>query len=1162
MIELYTEREIALEAKNGADYLSQYLKGEPWDTDGFIALLLNEKSATFELDCQEWIARFAKVSTDFKRITQKCIDLLENSDFLNFYDNDVEQRNSFQERLTLVAESTSFYELAKQRTLNDETDPDNGSKAYINNLFAKLKKSGFVYHPRKHINIMMCLFVLKPELMEFSIEELFSIIFTRQIEIWKQYPFRTVMIRALERYIQNTDDKLTMLSGNSSAIDNTMRALVVQLTLGEEQDDAIFDRNLSTARLYRYASYKALGKSLPMFSRAFEFLLGEAKFGISMYSLYRSKAVDLIASYLNSEMSNSASKASGAQWQFENNNVCLQISDEKILFLPTEVNANTKNALPDNLLPWNSIEVRVNDKVDVSGLNTTDILPYKNMWRDIESLLFAEHAKVEPQKYLRQYLAEGDETMITIDRAVDSENDCFQCTILDKNIKGEAYIDLADIVSYIGHTFARNFCDSYGYRLKFMAKVDSVDDDGTYHMSLKDGIDEFIKSSVYEGRRFSCSVGDSYLPEFGMQRGLSYEGFPMTVSLTEKLEKNSRLTTEYVGFDDDYHAMKLAFVDLEPQQKYFTPSEAFQRLMSAYSQYCTAIEAEREKAIESKREAVIPTMTRSHVIELMLLVDRIAILQQDYLTSYNYLAIARILARLLGMEDKRSYYNGRMDLIELLNYFAINNEVDERKLTELENVNGDMFTQNIILRMRFNQVRLISWLGKPEHNVELREKWEDPGEDEMISDIAGLALSYNILTQAGLDSQASDVHNQIKNLLNLKGHESSLKSYGAMEDVTCEFKTSIVYLAGTSNKFDPDAQMDNILKVVDEMLNTRGGIIYLGVNRYGQGVGLKNDLDNMLFHNDKEEYIRFIYKYISNKISPHAANVLVHIDFDKENTQHDICIIKVNQSPMGFPFKGEYCVRRGDSVYRYDKAGYEEYRKIRDSIYASDEELKQTMLDEGLQAVSVKETTVVDSMEQKVGSWDTVQASTFIERIATSMQRLNRVEDTPPLRYLNFMGKGVYQFTDSPLGNIPLSLPLYSDDEYVLVIYTDGTAMYTPVDSLIEMDMNTDYTGVTNQRITYASTAGKDDSLLLVVNTKTGGVMRVQDFDRMQRGDLLCVGKPVITYDATNVEFIEIVGEDVKSQFKKCRNVDCDLDSKHGKKNMEKLVELTVGGVL
>lgn len=1157
---IYTEVEVAVhQAKDGPEYLKQYLSNEPWDTDGFITLLLDEHSETFELDCQEWLSRFANVNTDFQRITQTCIGLLENSDFLNFYDNAISQRNDFQERLTLVAESTSFFNHAKQYTLNDETDPQHGSKAYINDLFAKLKKSGFVYHPRKHINIMMCLFVLKPELMEFSIEELFSIIFTRQVEIWKQYPFRTVMIRALERYIQSTDDKLSTLSGNSSSIDNTMRALVVQLTLGEDKDDSIFDRNLSIARLYRYASYKALGKSLPMFSRAFEFLLGETKFGISMYSLYRSKAVDLIASYLNSEMTNRQKDENFGQWQFVNNNVCLQISNDKILLLPSEVNSNTKNALPDGLLPWNNIEVRVNDRVDVSTLNSTDILPYKNMWRDIENLLFSEHAKLEPQKYVRQYLAEGDETMITIDRAVDSENNYFHCAILDENIKGEAYIELSDIVSYLNHVFARYFYDSYGYKLKFKAKVLSVDDDGTYHMSMKRGIDEFIKSSVYEGMRFSCSVGDSYLPEFGVQRGISFEGFPMTVRLTDKLERNTRLTTEYVGFDEDYHAMKLEFVDLEPAQKYFTPSEAFQRLMTGYSLYCTAIEAERKKALEVKENATIPTMTRSHVYELMLLVDRIAILQQDYLTSYNYLAIARILARLLGQEDKRSYYNGRMDLIELLNYFAINNAVDEDKLNELENVNGDMFTQNIILRMRFNQVRLVSWLGKPEHNIDLREKWEDPGEDEIISDIAGLALSYNILTQAGLGNQASDVHNQIKNLLNLKGHESSLKNYGAMEDVTCEFKTSIVYVAGSSNKFDPETQMDNILKVVDEMLNTRGGIIYLGVNRYGQGVGLKNDLDNMLFHNDKEEYIRFIYKYISNKISPHAANVLVHIDFDKENTKHDVCIIKVDQSPMGFPFKGEYCVRRGDSVYRYDKAGYEEYRKIRDSIYASEEELKQTLLDEGLQAVSVKGTTVVESIEEKVSTWDTVQASTFIERIATSMQRQNRVVDMPPLRYLNFMGKGVYQFSDSPLGNIPLALPLYADDEYVVVIYTDGTAMYTPVSNLLDMEMNVEYEGVTNQRITYASTAGKDDSLLLVVNTRSGGIMRVQDFDRIQKGELLCVGKEVITTETTTVEYIEIVGEDVKSQFKKCRNMDCDLDSKHGKKNMEKLVELGVG---
>lgn len=1143
--------------RTGDEFLKHFLENETWDTIGFQTLLHSTNEESFDLECQEWISRFASVSTEFGQIKAVCVSLLEESDFLNFYDDDIQLRNSYQERISLIAEYLSYYEDAKTLTLNEQEGNENGATKYINNLFAKLKKSGFVYHPRKHINTMMCLFMLNQELMEFSIEELFSIIFTRQIEIWKQDPFRTVMIRALDRYIQSTDDKLNSLAGNTSAIDNAIRALVVQLTLGGESDEKIFDRNLNTARLYRYATYKAVGKSRDMFSRAYEFLLGQTKFGVQWYSLYKSKSVDLIASFLNNEMKNREPEIVNARWKYENNDTCLLIEDGKITILPSETNSETRSVLPSGLFDWQNIEVKVNDKVEITP-NNTDILPYKIMWEEIEGLLFTKHVSDETTKYIRRHLDEGDETMITIDKSVDSENNFFICSILDKNILGEAYIDLADIVNYIGHALPRNFCDTYGHKLKFMAKVDSIDEDGNYHMSLKDGIDTYIKESIYDGLEFSCSVGDSYLPDFGIQRGVSYEGFPLTVAVDEKLERNTRLTGSYIGFDKDYHAMQVSFINLEPAQKFFTPSEAFQRLMASYSSYCTAKEYERNRIEAQKQEVKIPIMSRSHVIELMLIIDRIAILQQDYLTSYNYLALARILARMLGIDDRRNYYNGRMDMIELLNYFAINNTVDEKKLAELENANGDMFRSNIFLHKRFNQVQLVSWLGKPEHNVELRETWENAGEDEIISDIAGLALSYNILIQAGLNAQASDVHNQIKNLLNLKGHESNLKSYGVMEDVTCEFKTSIVYVAGTTNKFDPETQMDNILKVVDEMLNTRGGIIYLGVNRYGQGVGLKNDLDNILFRGDKEEYIRFIYKNISNKISPHAANVLVHIDFDKENETHDICIIKIDQSPMGMPFKGEYCVRRGDSVYRYDKEGYEEYRKIRDSIYASDQEVKQTMLDEGLQAVSIKDETHVASIDTRVGEWDKVQASTFIEQIATSVINKEDKLDLTPLVYLNLMGNGRYQCTDTPMGNIPLSLPIYVTDEYVIIVYTDGTAACVPIGNIADKELNIEYHGVSPQRVAFACTASKNDSLLLIVNTKNGGVMRVQDIDRLQRTDMLGIGKRVVNDEASNVECCELVSDPIRGQFKKCRNIDCGIESKHGKKNLEKLVDLGV----
>ena len=69
-----------------------------------------------------------------------------------------------------------------------------------------------------------------------------------------------------------------------------------------------------------------------------------------------------------------------------------------------------------------------------------------------------------------------------------------------------------------------------------------------------------------------------------------------------------------------------------------------------------------------------------------------------------------------------------------------------------------------------------------------------------------------------------DIHNRIKQQLNLKGFETGLKLYGTGEETTdTEYKTSIVFPAGSKTSTpNPEKQMEEILKVIDSFLNTAG----------------------------------------------------------------------------------------------------------------------------------------------------------------------------------------------------------------------------------------------------------------------------------------------------------------------------------------------------
>ena len=76
---------------------------------------------------------------------------------------------------------------------------------------------------------------------------------------------------------------------------------------------------------------------------------------------------------------------------------------------------------------------------------------------------------------------------------------------------------------------------------------------------------------------------------------------------------------------------------------------------------------------------------------------------------------------------------------------------------------------------------------------------------------------------------------KIKQTLNLTGREGYVKTYDKDESQTVEFKTSILYPAG-SKKGNLRAQTDVILKEVCAFLNRDGGTLYLVVNDQGVGV--------------------------------------------------------------------------------------------------------------------------------------------------------------------------------------------------------------------------------------------------------------------------------------------------------------------------------------
>ena len=227
-----------------------------WNTKDFVKLLLTEeKEKSFESQCHRWIQNLLNKKIDLRVVRRECSNLLELSDRLNLCGPT--EREYYQDRLTLLIEQLGYYIRAAELIENDESDGSSDTPTlFIDNLFNKLRVSGFVYHPGKNFNILSSLFLRRPDLMNSRIKELLDIIKGKDIRIWEKEPFRSALIKLLELYIRECDGRIDKTKDNQELIQNNMVALAIQLLLLEKsKDTSIADYKLNTARLCTISSY-------------------------------------------------------------------------------------------------------------------------------------------------------------------------------------------------------------------------------------------------------------------------------------------------------------------------------------------------------------------------------------------------------------------------------------------------------------------------------------------------------------------------------------------------------------------------------------------------------------------------------------------------------------------------------------------------------------------------------------------------------------------------------------------------------------------------------------------------------------------------------------------------------------------------------------------
>lgn len=1142
--------------------------------DEFIELLLNDSANnSFEVQIDEWLMQYTlQATTDqaskeegtdevkqpissnqqteqLENIKAFCLYVLEETDMLRkLMPTDMK---FVQRHFSVAIEHIEVMMQAVRAISHDEQE------SVVTQTFSRLSTSGFLYDAEKKLLLTDFVLTLCPKLFESQIEQLFAVItLEANTEMRETMPYVTMFVRMLEHYIMQCrliTDNVDSMEGNDDLQDrvtSVIKALAIQQLLADKCKDLPFDVNINRARLYRYLTYLN-GCNIPRcFEKAYYCLMGEHVPQLEF--AWRDVQAPLLIMMRVCEHGMAGELATTRH--FVTNKVDLKLSDT-ISLSPCHALPMCKNQLPADLLPWHHVEVCLNDAVHFSQVADKDSMrPYEELWRNLERHLFAAEEVVRglpshTQVNAKRFPERGDEVVMRIDRE-SSFDGVFHCVIEDKHFQGEGVIDANEIVRYRAYPDIHSFQDEHGLQLLLPVLVKSIDDNNRYvfEMStlLNNAIDEnFLYDedetfmavvTNYSEQKHTYACVSDYGLTFSLPRACTNEMLPNGTFIKAQIIERKHGIGLHLG----------RFMGYAEAGRTFTTPEAFNNLMVWYAgegAVWTPTDTHTDTDHDEDTDMVDAdeTLEACYVEELMKITDRVAVVTSDYKQAYNYLGFTRLLALTLNDQAQADYYTKRMKLILLLKHFETNGRVDWNEMSEYEQM-GDNVQNYQGLYTQYLQLQTVSYLSEASHNEDLWNLSLSASEP-LLKQLSKLVLAYNLMGEFKLQQAQIQIHKKINALLNIQERQSSLMTFGE-EDLHTEFKTSIVYPAGNSMREDIERQTWVILHVVCGFLNAEGGRLYLGVNNEGMGIGLQSDAASSMFKNKnfRDSYERYIIDNISWKMGNDMLLLIKTEWIDAKG--RDVLCLHIQPSSKVVKLDGVCWCRFTSETRELKGETLRNFVASRQAVYAT---LTEKALAEKDNTTAVANTMPAITEDKKPQSAPTAttpakhDTTKSLPPIHTSVLQLHG--GAYAMAYINFLDEKTYMHCeDTYYGKARLTIPVYDgyENNYVVVVYTNGKMMRVPISHILEQNERQAYSLYVEPGVDifFAALAKPTDLLLSmrIDHKKNRNATRCDSIDCLcEENSLNAKGEELLTQQSELI-FCAIINQNL-GKFKKITNM-------------------------
>lgn len=789
-----------------------------------------------------------------KYFLSACTYLLEDSDMLLNYPDD--ERANYQR---ILAESSQNAALMLQAV---DLIQKKAAVQTVDSILEKIERSGYLMDPDKKLKLLLLLMNGNASLMDEKMSRIFHIIIEGNHSSWEHEPFRKAFVEMLERYIwQNKDnaDKLTVIhtKKDHDMHEKMIKALAIQQMLVNSKDNV--DKQLNCALLLRYLTLLHVGDKKQLLEAAL-LHLAAVNPGKPCLQWNDCRNIDYIPTKM---LSGKTPFENLIQQSFETC-TCSFDFDGKTLEIHPLWNRQQEVAVPSRLLPSHHFKIFLPQRLDgMVKENERDLIEYQKGWKGVEAQLM-DIASTRPtfKKKTKHTPEEGDEVTVIVTEKLNYEGTLFHVEIMDVVYEGSGTISTKDIINYELRTNEWSFKDNDGHLLKLKANIKSINPDGTYQFSMIKQVRNFIKDFYKPGDPIICRINSIDQKRKGTLLGVAELGISAKIKFDEKyldpedLKPDTFITAEVENFDERVGCVWAHYCDYADDEDIFNLNEAFGDCIYNLTQEGDIYIQEEEEEVEEPSQQQI-NMNISYIHEIIHIIDRMAVLEKDYVASYNYLSFARILTLILGDTKRATFYEHRLKLLQRLQHYADNKTNGKTMLKELNELDY-LAINNPELRSKVYELKLMAFLDNPEKNEEIQNILKQETTDEHLRRLSQLVYCYNSLSGFKLPRERENIRKKFYEELGFTYDYKERTCYGE-EDLHQEFKTSVVFPPENNMRADIEVQTQNILKEICGFLNAEGGTLYIGVNDDGLASGLEQD---------------FAYLGNSDKFKLHIHNAL------------------------------------------------------------------------------------------------------------------------------------------------------------------------------------------------------------------------------------------------------------------------------------------------